>query len=340
MATIKLPKFKIKKPSIDWRLTLKHFLIFLLRSLQWLVIIIAWVLYIGSYVAMFVVPYWIVIYPLLILIIRIIIKIKHMQFLNYAEGNTIIHGGRGKGKGILFQYLALKQSEILSNVYFGTNTIITDPKQFFESIKPNTSKMMVEGTHQTVIKNDKWEGVPYLLDDTAVYFPNYLDNLLKSIYPSMSLMIPIQRHLYDSWTCLNVQDIERVYKVLRELQTDGYIKALKTMGKGYIWNRLPVLRKYMFTKWRYHEKIDSAINNVLPFSKLGLINRTSDPLYTTTASAMKEVYEGQNGVIVDGFIFLKKKHIYYDTRYFHKVLFGYSAPNPILLKTITKKEKK
>lgn len=317
---------KIKMPQIDYKATLKAFLIFLLRTLQWMIIVIGWVLWIGSFIAMFVVPYWIIIYPLLILIIRIVIKVKHMEFLKYAEGNTIIHGGRGKGKGILFQYLALKQKSLLSNMYFGSNTEIVSPKVYFESISPNTSKMMVEGTHQIVKKHEEWEGKPYLLDDTIVYFPNYLDNLLKVIYPSMSLKIPIQRHLYNSWTCLNVQSIERIYKVLRELQTDGYIKALRTYGTGYIWNRLPVLRKYMMTKWRYHENLDSAMANKLPFSKLGLVNRSTDVLYTTTASALKEQYEGENGVIVDGFIWLKRKHIYYDTRYFHKVLFGVNAP--------------
>ena len=324
MVKIKLPHVKVDKEklvSIFYK-----FLFILLRSLQWFIIILAWILSTVFFVSVWVIPYVIVIVPIVVVLIRIFIKLKHLQFLKYAEGNTIIHGGRGKGKGLLFQYLALKQSKLLSNVSFGSNTTVIPPKAYFESITPNDAKKMVEGKQVIVKKNDSWEGVPYLLDDSAVYLPNYLDNVLKIIYPSMSLMIPIQRHLYDSWTCVNVQSIERMYKILRELQTDGYIKALSTSGKGYIWKRLPFVRKYFFVRWRYHENLDSALNNVLPIEKMGLLNRTADPLYTTSAEAMRKVYEGQFGVIHDGFIWIKKKHIYYDTRVFHETLFGYKAP--------------
>lgn len=300
-------------------------LIILLRSLQWFFILMVWFIYVLSFVALFILPYWLIIYPILILVVRLIIKLKHMTYLKYATQNVIIHGGRGKGKGLLFQYVYLKEREILSNVPFGKKTTLVQPSKYFNSIAPNTSLKMIKGEHAIVQKNEAWEGVPYFLDDTAVYFPNYNDNQLKVIYPSMSLFLPIQRHLYNSYTIINAQDINRTYKILRELQTDGYIKALGTYGTGYIWNRLPVLRKYLFVKWRYHENLESAINNRLPFEKLGMINRGTERIYTSTASALKEQYEGQNGHIQDGYIWIKKKHIEYDTRYFHELIFGVKA---------------
>lgn len=310
----------------------------LLFTLRWIVIILAWTLYIILILSCFLIPYMILIVPVLYMIIKLIIKLNHFKFLRYVSANTIIHGGRRKGKGIMFQYMALKVGSCLSNIDWGYNSTVVNPRDFFESIAPNTTIDMINGTNVVVEKNEFFEGKPYLLDDVSVYFPNYNDNLLKKLYPSMSLLLPIQGHIYASWTCINVQNIERSYKILRELQMDGYFKALGTIGFGYIWSRLPIVRKYVRTKYRYHEKIDSAIQNILPFSKLGLVNRTSDKLYTTTASAVKEQYDGTNGMIFDSAIWLKKKHIKYDTRIYHEEIFGYKAPNQ-LKKKKTKKNK-
>lgn len=296
-------------------------------SIMWIIIVISWIIVVGLFVAMLIVPFWIIIFPTLLLILKLIIVFKHRQFNNLIEQNVIIHGGRGKGKGLLFQFSILNQKKVLSNVPFGENTKILNPSIYFNSIKPNDTDNMINDKVSIVQKVQEWEKVPYYLDDTAVYFPNYNDTQLKKIYPSMSLFIPIQRHLYDTYTVINVQDINRVYKILRELQTDGYIKALQTIGKGYIMQRLPYLRKRLIVKYRYHENLESAINNRLPFSKMGLINRTTDSLYTSSASAMKESYNGQNGEIKDGFIIIKRKDIKYDTRYFHEKLFGYKADN-------------
>lgn len=314
----------MKKITIS-KETKEKYLKRILRGLQWFVISMAWLVHVSLILMMFVVPFWIIIYPTLILIIKLIVKIKHMQFHGFVEQNTIIHGGRGKGKGLLFQFSINHQKKANVNIPYGPNTDVLQPIEYFNSIKPNDSEKMVEGQVTVINKRKEWEGVPYYLDDTAVYFPNYNDNQLKKIYPSMSLFIPIQRHLYNTYTVINVQDINRVYKILRELQTDGYIKALKTIGKGYIWSKLPVFRKYMVVKYRYHENIDSAINNRLPFEKMGIINRATEGVLTTTPSALKEMYQGQNGVIKDGFIFIKKKHLYYDTRHFHEKMFGYKA---------------
>ncbi|MEM4395815.1 MAG: hypothetical protein QXW48_04470, partial [Thermoplasmata archaeon] len=268
---MRLFKKKIKVSKNDIKEFMIRFSKGIILGLQWFIIILGWTIYIFSFIAMLIVPYWIIIYPILILVIKLIVFINHKKLLSYAEGNTIVHGNRGAGKGLIFQYVANKQSKILSNVYFGSNTILTSPKEYFESISPNTSALMVANMNIKVNKREEWEKVPYFLDDTAIYFPNYLDSQLKKDYKSMSLFIPLLRHLYDSWVIMNVQDIERSYKILRELQTDGYIKALRSYGKGYIWNKMPILRKYMMVKWRYHEKLESAVNNVIPFNRLGIV---------------------------------------------------------------------
>lgn len=301
---------------------IKGTLFLLLRMLQWTVIILGWSLLVTMVVITLIFPIMWLITPLLLIIVVTLLKMAENNYRNYAHQNIIIFGGRGKGKGLLFQKAINLETQVLSNIDYGKDCTVVSPSVYFESIKPNTFKQMIEGKHTQVKLNPNWEKVPYYLDDTAVYFPNTEDSYLKQTYKSMNLFIVIQRHLYNSYTVINTQSLERVYKNLRELQTDGYIKALGTYGKQehYIWNRLPILRHFMAVKYRYYENYDSAVNGLLPFEKLGLINRTSEPLYTTTASALKEQYEGQNGVIRDGIAWLGKKNINYNTRYFKQLL--------------------
>jgi hypothetical protein len=305
--------------------SLKRFLILLLRCFQWVFIVIVWVLYVLSILAIWIVPYWIILYPVVVLVVRALIKLKHMSYLKRVSGNVIIHGGRRKGKGLLFQYfINMFRSPVLCNIEYGFNSVVLDPETYFNSIQPNTAREFLQNKVKIVPKEDSWEGSPYALDDTALKFPNYEDTLLKKLYPSISLFIPVQGHLYDSFTVLNIQDIERSYKILRELQTDGYIKALSTKGWGYVWSRLPILKNYVFIKWRFHEKLQSALDNVVPFERLGIVS-SNNALYTTTPAALKEMYIGQHGEIEDGFIWLKKKDIFFDTRIYHETFFGYKS---------------
>jgi hypothetical protein len=303
------------------KLKLSDFIVLIFaRSFQWIIIVLVWALWIALLSSLLLIPYAIVLLPIVALIFMFYVKINHLIFMNYIQGNVIVHGGRGKGKGLLFDYALDNIGPAIVNVPYGKHEVI-DPKTYFGSIAPNTALSFLQGKITKVNKHHDWEGKPYALDDGALFFPNYNDNEIKRLYPNITLMLPIQRHLYGTYTIINAQNIERLFKPLRELQDDGYIKALKTWGKGYIWNRLPVLRHYFVTFWRYHEQLDCAINNTLPFGKLGLINSATGPLMTSTPEAIKKQYEATNGVIKDGFIVRKKKHIKYDTRYFRTVFF-------------------
>jgi len=138
------------------------------------------------------------------------------------------------------------------------------------------------------------------------------------------LQLPAIRHIYGTYNPIQAQNIERLYKPLRELQDDGYIKALRTIGKSWLWRKLPVLRKYFVVSYRYYENLETALKGKLPFSRLGITNEIAQKLYMTTASAMKEQYIAENGEIEQGYVFVKRKTIKYDTRYYHKVFFGVS----------------
>lgn len=73
-----------------------------------------------------------------------------------------------------------------------------------------------------------------------------MDNQLKKFYPSLSALLPINRHLYDAHMIITTQDINRPYKLLRELQTDFAIKAIKSHGFGWLWNAIPLLRLFNY----------------------------------------------------------------------------------------------
>lgn len=293
----------------------------LIKVLQWTIIFISWVLFIAVIISPFYFPYAIIIAPFVITFLFVWILINHMRFNKKSHQSIIIFGGRGKGKGLLFQKAINSEDKALCNIPYGDNTIITDPDTYFDSIRPNDFQNAISGTIIKSKKVTEWEKVPYYLDDTAVYFPNTEDTFLKKHFKSLSLFITIQRHLYDTYTVLNAQNILRVYKNLRELQLDGYIKARRTIGKTYIWRHLPILRHYFIVQWRFYENIDSADNGLLPFEKMGIINRGTDLLYTSSAAAQKEVYKGEHGEILDGFIFINRKHIHYDTRYYSTLFF-------------------
>lgn len=260
-------------------------------------------------------------------ILWIINKFAVMSVKKLTYYNAIIFGGKGSGKSNLMAFMAYlrRKDKPLSSIEFGFTEVVP-PETYFESIAPNNYKNMITGKVQKVIKNEAWEGRPYFDDDTGIRFPSHEDTALKKKYDSMSLFIPIQRHLYNSNTILNVQSIDRVWKILRELQVDGYIKALEVKGwKNIVWNTIPILKNHIRLKIRYYENHAAAEAGMLPFDQTGLADKMLDNVHMSQGRALKEIYESSNGNIKEIKIWIKKKHIVYDTRQFHKTFFGTSA---------------
>lgn len=300
----------------------------LLISLKWIVIILVWVLFIAFWFVWLFFPYMILVYIFLPLIIIIFQVFQSMQLRGYASANIILFGGRGDGKSLAQSWLIMKDNQTnsvrpISNIDYGYNDVI-DTHLFYESINPNTARNMINNTLKIVQKIERYEGANYFWDDTNAYAPNTEDAYLKTYYKSLNLFVIIQRHLYNSYSVFNAQSLERMYKNLRELQLDGYIKALGVRGKKehYIWNRLPIIRKYVRIKVRYYSQYESALKGRLPFEKLGILNNAVGVAYTTTPEALKMQYEAENGVIKDFAIWYKKSQIRYDSREYHKHIFG------------------
>lgn len=301
-------------------------------GLAWFIIGMAWLLFVLYWLVWLVFPGMVLIYIFLPLIIFGFIKLNSIKYLNYAHSNVILFGGRGTGKSLNQQYLIFhEKTKPLGNIDFGYNDIVS-PFKYYEHIRPNDARAMINNTLVIVKKIEAYESRAYYFDDTNSYAPNTEDAYLKKYYTSMSLFILIQRHLYNSYSVLNAQSLERMYKNLRELQLDGYIKSLSLKGWGWFWLRLPIVRKYVRLNVRYYSQYDSALAGKLPFEKLGILNRTLGVAYTTTPEALKKMYEAENGIIRDFALWLNKKHIKYDTREYHKHIFGVPAPSTQHLK--------
>lgn len=314
----------MKKKFLD---AYKNVFKYLFLGFGWFIIGIAWLLFGVYWLLWLVFPGMVLVYIFLPFVIFGFIKLNSIKYLQYAQANVILFGGRGTGKSLNQQYLIKhEKKKSLGNIDFGYNDVVS-PFEFYEHIRPNDARRMINGTLVLVKKIEAYEGRAYYFDDTNSYAPNTEDAYLKKYYTSMSLFILIQRHLYNSYSVLNAQSLERMYKNLRELQLDGYIKSLGLRGWGWFWLRLPIIRKYVRLTVRYYSQYNSALNGKLPFEKLGILNRTVGIAYTTTPDALKKMYEAENGVIRDFALWLNKKHLKYDTREYHKHIFGVPSPS-------------
>lgn len=289
-----------------------------------------WLIYI-TIIIFFIVSF---IFPLIPIIILLIVGFVYLvaflntsKFLKNSSGNGIIYGGRGRGKGLLTQIKAKHLKKYYSNVPMGYDFLEFEPKEYFNSIAPNTNINAIDNDINIVKKLEKFEAIPILFDDTAVYAPNFMDSTLKKVYPSMPLMLAINRHLYNHYMIITVQDRERPYKILKELQSDFSMKALKTSGFGLFWRSIPILRNYVRVKYRYYEEVKSAEAGVLPFKAKNVTGEALKHGYLTAGQATKEQFEAMHGLVYHGSAWIKKSNLKYDTRYFHQVFFNEKAPS-------------
>lgn len=276
-------------------------------------------------------PFTLLIWLFVLLLFALFVYFKNKQFLSYCQGNGIIYGGRGKGKGLMLNYRIRKdKTKPYCNVPYANSELLDKPIEYLNSIEPLTIEDFIAGDIKAIPKIEKFEKRNVYLDDVNIYLPNWADSMLKKTYQSMPPMIAINRHLYDAYMIITTQDRERPYKLLKELQSDFSMRAVKTYGrdkgsnKSYLWHCVPVLNYFIAVKYIYHEVPKSA--DMLPFEAKGVINETLKHGYLSSGQATKEVYEATHGKIFSGYVFQLRKHINYDTRYFHRIVYGVKAP--------------
>lgn len=250
---------------------------------------------------------WLIVFLVAVaLLVLLVIWLTHGKRLvkKAMKESLIVYGAKGKGKSLLFSYMAKKcKNGYVSNVNLGGECKVVNLDKI--SVTPNTYENTIKGNFYK-IKKLPFEDKPIFLDDCAVYLPNYADSQLKKLYPSMPIAYATWRHLYNAPIYLNCQTLERTWKPLRE-QADTFISC-----RGVI--KLPF---FLIVRFTYYENQNSAQNNLLPCSSR-FLNKYS--------KAEVDQYNATNGYISNGFVFVRKKSITYDSRYFHKKFFGRKSP--------------
>jgi len=292
---------------------------------QKMIYIYIWVLIIIVFALLNKLWKWLPIILLVFLIYKFIrMLINNLWWRDIFNTNIFIFGTKGSGKDMLMQigvYLNRRKQSYLSNLYYGYRSSVVDNLNDVFDLS-NTYRNLVENKVNIIEKNEDIEGYNFVLSDASLYFPSQEDYLLNRHYPSFPLFYATSRQTYNMNFVVNTQVNGRLWKKLREQVQDGYVKALRTRGFGWLWNCIPFLRHYVVVNLRYYDNEESAVQGLLPFDKVAVINRVLDNVYLTAGGATKEQYEAQYGVIVERSVFMNKRNIVYDTRYFHKVFFG------------------
>lgn len=244
-----------------------------------------------------------------LMLIALVVLFKYLMFKryllnNFKSCNVGVEGKKGRGKGLLFQWVINHRKE----TYYSNVSYSKKGDKRFKEIK-SLREVSCEPNYYENIVNDKiekqphkfYEGKDIYIDDIGVFLPSYMDSTLYKKFPSMPILYALSRHLYDSNIHFNTQNIERGWKALRE-QADFYISVKGTIKLfGFIF----------ITKMITYEKYESCKQHLMPL-KSRILNKFS--------KAQKDLYDAKNGLIRKGWIINYKWNLHYDTRIFEKKL--------------------
>lgn len=221
---------------------------------------------------------------------------------HFKKMNVVVAGKKGTGKDLLFQKIINKRKEYyytnLPNGYGGNNEHISLREIACE---PNTYDDFI---NEKIVKSKRrfMEKCDIYISDAGVYLPSNLDSMLYKKYPSMPIYYALSRQLADHNIHANVQVYSKLWKALRE-QADYYVTCKKTIK----W--IPF---FLFTKCISYEKLDSAMQELLPI-KSRIMNKYS--------KAEADQYNATNGLIRVGWVIQRKSKIKYDSRAFEKLIY-------------------
>ena len=257
---------------------------------------------------------FLIIAAVVILVIAFIV----MRYWNIARiadlfelNNVIVYGKKGKGKDVLFAAVIHKREKPhFSNIKYEESTDVKSIN--YLSVAPNIYENFINGNVVVIPKNIE-EKKDYYLSDGGIYLPSQYDSLLSRNYPSLPIFYALSRHLGNMNVHVNVQNLNRLWIKLRE-QADTYIRlsgAIKLPG-------------YILLKTTTYENYDDAVKNLKPVKKLlkGEVVRTE---------------ESSRGEIKNRLLLVPKRWLKYDSRYFHRVVYGVQSPSVNLRRKKSKK---
>ena len=224
----------------------------------------------------------------------------------FKKNNVIVWGKKRKGKDLLFQLVInRRKKEPYASNYpieysYGHKASKIDINDL--SVMPNVYDNVILNNVHKIKRFDEREKMDCYIADAGIYLPSHYHSNIQKAYPSLPIYYSIVGHLYDSNIHVNYNgSITRLYDKLRE-QADDYIKVLDNIKIFGI----------IFIKVRYYETYESASQGLMPM-KNSIFNKEQRALY--------EQYIAQHGLIKDMWVYILKKHIHYDTRYFRRLFF-------------------
>ena len=225
------------------------------------------------------------------------ISVNNMMW-HFKNGNVIVSGKKGRGKDLLFQYVINRRKKFYySNIDYGGKRKIIPLKDI--SCSPNTYNSLINDNVKKTLHKFK-EKCDHYISDGGSFLPSQMDSVLHKSYPSMPLYYALSRHLYNSNVHVNTQNVERVWKALRE-QADFY----PVCKRVYKW-----LPGFLIIKVISYEKYDSCVRGMLPLKKR----------WNKESKNQVDLYTAQNGDIRKFYVFVPRWKIHYNTRAFEKVL--------------------
>jgi len=230
----------------------------------------------------------------------------------YKNGNVINCGTKGKGKDMQFQHVInLRGEKCYANIDYGPLCTVLPLSVLNCGVGPNanTFEKVLEG-NITIIPKEMDEGCDYYISDAGVHLPSQHNNLIDKKYPTLAIRYALSRHLTNSNIHANSQYLGRIYNKLRE-QADGYMLARGTLPLPY----------GILCSFRYYQMYESCDRQLSPISLAMIPNKYR--------RAEKDVFNASNGIIKNGLFFIRYKDIHYDSRIFHKLMYGTVAPKTL-----------
>ncbi|MCQ2088372.1 MAG: hypothetical protein MJZ37_09985 [Bacilli bacterium] len=244
----------------------------------------------------------------LLIIFSIFVVVGQVSSVNFikkafADNNVIVFGRKGRGKDLIFQTaINLRKKEYYSNLNYGGQYNFGSAKML--DLSPNDYTRLINNDI-VVLDKEKYpyEHKDFYFSDGGIIFPSQYDTLLHKQYKTFPVAYALSRQLWNNNIHVNSQSLDRVWKALRE-QADYYIKCRRTI-------RLPFHLVVLYTTY---EKYRSAEQELNPMPK-HTFNKEQRRIY--------EQYVATNGKIENKFIIISKRNIHYDTRAYHKIIFGF-----------------
>ena len=238
-------------------------------------------------------------------VISRILKTRKFIVKQFERCNIIVFGKKRTGKDLLFQFVVNKRDvPHYANIPYSAKTEIRSVKDF--SCTPNTYKNFIDGTVKVIPKKNA-ERTDFYISDGGIILPSQYQGDLVKLYPSFPTYYALSGHLTDSNIHINTQVLSRVWDKLRE-QADGYFMTLNTLRSGRVF----------VTSLIYYDRYQSALDTLRPFPCSFFSSKEK--------KAMKADYDAKHGIVKHMLLFQVLPKSCYDTRYYHRVLYGEPAP--------------